>query len=352
MDNPNVLWMGGAVVVPTAKNSNEIVFAKPPILKLKERQEPFKRVTDYETRIKTESGSFNLTLRSRPAPYIFSDDLKFATRISENSKNVILDSKRDNTTSVSNQTLVPQYTDLTRISNATPIFTKDFEGGELIFRDLTNLLGKGITVPDFSCSIVEVIDSKTVEIYPSFQFVYTENNEKRIFNSFRNATSVTASYFTKDVNLTTVDTESYVQIEIEDLEPLAGTIESVHLSYKPYGSFGEDIHVGDFDLNPQEFLIDTTATSADKFQVKEKAIGTFESLSDFNFYWDIVAGKFDVFVSESVVFLNEGIQINSDDMSKVPGFTSSADLTRQYDYFLKPKSQYPVSARENTEYTL
>lgn len=348
IDYPNIIWRGKVVVVPTMETDNEIIFARPPKIKIRERFEEYNSYQSAPDRLMKISGPFNVSISPVITAYDYSDTSKSGIRISENSLNIILDpeiSKVDNTAE-SKQISIDRYSEVATLHDSAGNFTEDYRGGEIVIRDLTSQLNvPGITVPDFSCSIIEVIDIHNVKIWPAFSHVYGEPKEN-VFNYIKNATNVTASYYTTQLSKNTIDSESFVQLEFENLEPLAGKIDSVAISYKPYGTFGEFIPMGEFRITPQDYLIDSSSLVLSKSELIEKHIGAPASSADFNTYWELIPGKYTAAYdvgNPDDPFANQGVLIKTDAL---------VDDSVSYDYKIKLKPSYGIDTIPDTEFKL
>lgn len=339
-DVPNVMWMKPVVVVPTQQNNDEVLFAKAPLVSSIERFEFFNNYSGSVDRRIVQSGSLALKLLATTDDYRYSNTAKYATKYHEDGDNTILDPKTSDGKIISNQELLPLYSDRSTIQATVGTFTSDMVGGELIIRDVQTAVGAPAEdFQDFSCSIINVIDSTRAQISPGFKRIGADGT---VYKSLSNATNVTMSYFSSTPNLVTVDSESFVQLEFEDLEPLAGSVESVRISYKPYGSFGEFINVGDFPINEQNYLVDTTDLVTTKTDLKERPIGKFSSSADFMTYWEIISGS------------NSGSQHNTDvlDTGRLFSGSGALDFSDQYQYYIKLKNEYSIPVIKGTEFKL
>lgn len=351
IDYPNLMWTGKVVVIPTAQNDDEILFKAPPKVTAKERFEYYKVASNSTNRKKSVSGSMwlspKLTLDSVVGTYQYSNDSRFATRYKEEGKNVILDPIDTGDVLQNNQVILPEYssTSVVKAAAAVAVFSPSFIGSQLVFRNLTELLGLGVTVPDFSCSVVNILDGFRAEVSPSFKFVYEQAGQKKIISSIDSAFNVTASYYNANPELVTYDSESFVQLDFEELEPLAGSVESVRVSYKPYGSFGDFIRVGDFPITEQEYLVDSASLATSKTDLVEFPIGTFRTVVDFDKYWDRVSLAYNLLRGTGVNFPSEGVTLFN--LGSAP-----ASYTPKYHWKIQPKTQYAVRAVPGTEYKL
>ena len=344
IDFPNIIWAGKVVVIPTAQTNNEIIFADAPKVKIQERFEQFLTNSGGENRKVFNSGSWSVTIQPTITAYEYTDKSKFAPQLNETSANVILDPRIEGGQAESNQKLLPLYSELTVLKDEVGNFTDDYVGGEIIIRGLDSQISDpSIDVPDFSCSIVEVLDSKTVKVTPPFKFLYGDK-ESKLLSSIKNATNVTASYYSRTQQLTTKDSESFIQIELENVEPIAGAVDSVKLSYKPYGSFGEFVPIGEFKIPEQEYLVDSSSLVLSKTELIERPIGKPSGSAEFDTYWDTINGKYAVETQNSGSFTNQGVYFRSKG--------GVENDTIDYDYKFAPKSAYGIRAVANTEFKL
>ncbi len=345
LDFPNLIWAGKVIVIPTNETENEIIFAKPPTIKIKERFEEYRTYSPTEKRKIEVSGSLKVSINPIVSAYEYSDISKSGTKTSENSLQIILDPIITDASAESRQESIPQYSDIPTLYDANGNFTEDYKGGQIIIRNLTNQLNvAGVIVPDFSCSIVDVIDVNNVKIWPSFNFPYGERNGS-VFNIIKDATDVTASYYTTKTDLVTNDSESFMQLEFENLEPIAGKVDSVALSYKPFGTFGEFLPIGQFKVKPQEYLIDSSSLVISKTELVEKELGRLTGSGDFDTYWETIPGKYQAAtaVNNDGQFANQGVIIKTANEIN-PDYT--------YDYKLKLKNGYGINVIPNTEFKL
>lgn len=348
IDFPNIFWRGKVVVIPTEETENEIIFAQAPTIRVKERFEEYKTYQSGTDRKVEVTGSLKVSINPVLTSYDYSDSSKSGTKISENNLQVILDPKilESGNTAETKQISISRYSDVPTLYDANGNFTEDYKGGEIIIRGLTSQLNvSGVTVPDFSCSIIEVIDKSNVKIWPPFKHVYGDNKDN-VFKSIKDATNVTASYYTTKTNLATNDSESFVQLEFDNLEPLAGKVDSVAISYKPYGTFGEFVPIGEFRVRPQEYLIDSSSLVLSKSELIERPIGRPTGSVDFDNYWEITSGKYTAlydFDNTDNPFSSQGVLIKS---------TGLSDPTMPYDFKIKLKEGYGINVVPNTEFKL
>jgi hypothetical protein len=203
IDNPNVIWSKKIIVIPTIQNSYELIFAKPPLVRAKERRDKFYKFDgDARARKLTFTG-LKLSTHSPSNEYKFSDTLKGAVRISEYDENVIYDPLIKNEYFESNQQLISPFSDISVIRSENGPFDERYVGGTIIVNGLIDKIGfdkqtisdLGNTVPSYTCSVLEVMDAKTIKVYPSYRFDYTINGETNSVRKFIDATNTTASYF-------------------------------------------------------------------------------------------------------------------------------------------------------------
>jgi len=350
IDNPNLIWSKRIIIIPNIQNSTELIFASPPIVRATERRERYYAFdTDPRDRRKVVTGSFKLSTTSPGVEYKYSDTLKGAVRVSEIDENIIYDPKVGPNYFESSQDLISPFKDISVIYDAGGSFDEQYVGGTLVVKGLTNQLGLdkqtivslGGTVPAYSCSVLEVMDAKTAKVYPPFRFDYVRDGQTNSVKKFFDIQNVTASYYsTEDAQLSQVASESFVQLDFFNLQPIAGDADKVRISYKPFGSFGEFRDIGEYKIKTQDFLV-SEQIDRTKIEFVEKSVGKFKTAAEFTQYWQYVNGSKKITPVNSVIFNNQGTALSA-------SYTSS--IVTDYDYYVRP--YLSINAVENTEFKL
>lgn len=336
---PNVLWSKKVVVIPSAQNDSEILFLQSPDVTCHERTEYFS-TAPVSQRKKTvlSTGSEAISLKTTVQPYQYVNTSRYATTYNEGGKYLDLDPSGSSAFIKSQQIQVPEHFGFNVIRSSEFNFNKDFVGGKITVKNPNGL----DTV--YSASVVKVIDKNTIQVDAPFNY----NDGDQNISTILSATDFTASYITRDINFTTYETESFIQLDFKGLEPIAGSVDRVRVSYKPYGTFGEFISVGEFPLKEQNYLTDSGSLLADKVAIIEQPIGDLSGSYSYDIYWSLVSNPLlNLYTSiEDSFTLDRGGSLF---------FTSSTAVTSsRTDYlaYLKLNESYSISSINNTEFKL
>jgi hypothetical protein len=362
---PNVMWVGKTVVVQGEQNNTPVFFAGEPKITFGEKFVSYTSVSGSSRLVEvTGSGGVTLSSTSRIIPNQYSDKSVFSDQIIEGGRRVRRFPEIENNSGNSDGDIqVPEFFKLSRIQAGSALFTKSMEGGKITITDIdvSRYTPDDYTspplIPDYSASIVEVINDTTIEVDNPFNIAreYTSptgENKRVIFNSFINQPSYSISYYDDSVTtLTTDSSESFATIEFMGLEPSAGQVDRVKISYKPVGSFGDFINIGEFPIIESNFLVDTdvhvmTLDSG----LTEKQIGYPKDTNDVILYWTgsstTVTGvdliKSDSKISDGFTITHDGI--DSSDKHVVVTVNDDANISlitvKNTEYKLKFKSHH------------
>jgi len=349
-DIPNLLWEKKVLVVPTVQNLEEIVYFAPPNINYKERTEVFNRLPLLNSRYVNFSGSAtaSISLKSTINPYQYSNSSKFNTSREVDRFVKDVDPEYTGDYLVSKQTQLPKYSELSTIFASGFEFIPSMVGGQLVIRNINDFLlvpssSVSSIIPDFSCSIIEILDKTTAKIDNGF---YAQVDGIS-YTSILNATNFTASYYTKDVTIQSQYSESFLELQFNQLEPVAGIVDTVKLSYKSFGSFGDFTTIGEFAIKEQNILVDSSSIVPTKLEIIEKPIGQLDDWTEYSTYWNIYKNpNFDLYYnfSQSISF-ESGVSLI---------FTASAALSTENGYlvYTNLKNAFRPIVNENTEYKL
>lgn len=336
---PNIIWTKKLVVIPTDQNNEEILFLSSPIVSCHERVERFVTApVSARKKVIQATGSDSLSLQSTIQPFQYSNTSRYSTTFNETGNYLDLDPSGSQTFIQSNKIQVPEYFGFNTIRSENLEFSKDMVGGKITIKN------PGDLNTSYSASILKVIDKNTIQVDAPFNY----SNGDRNISSFAAASDFTASYISRDVTVTNFETESFVQIDLKNLEPVAGLVNKVRVSYKPYGTFGEFISVGEFPINEQNYLIDSSSLLTDKISIIEQPLGDLSGSYAYDQYWSLVSNPtLNLYTAIQEAFtLDRGGSLF---------YTSSTAVTAsQVDYlsYLKLDSEYGVNACSNTEFKL
>ncbi len=355
---PNIIWVGASTVVPTAANDSDIVFTKEPEIEFYEKLARYEtpitssRYTEYKA-----ENTASVSIQSVIQPFQFSDtQLRLESQQTSNvvSVNPSVENNRGTTTP---NLQLPEHSQPSILRSNSGVFTSAMKGGTITVRNIlvADQIPKdaastaSFAVQDFSASILNIVNNKTIEIDRPFifdvQYTITDGATRNIiFNRFVNATNFTCSYYSDNVSVTqSRGYESVVVMEVKGAEPLTGTIDKVEVSYKPVGSLGEFTNVGAFTIREQNILVNTSSlelTAEDGLQ--EKKIGVFKSQTDVDTYWTSSANS------------NVLVTMSYDSSRVMNGMrvTFSGSLTETQYVSVYPTQSYTARAIEGTEYKL
>lgn len=349
-DIPNLIWEKKILVVPSIQNLDEIIYLTPPTIQYNERKEPYNKIVNLNQRLISLTGSNDVmvSLKSTVGGYQFSNSSRFNTTF-ENTRNTLdIDPSQNGKYIISRQTQIPKFTPLSTLYITGSTFTPDMVGGNIIIRNINNYLATpssslGQLIPDFSASIIEILDRETATVDTNF----TAQIGNILYNNIINATDFTCSYYTKNAPIQTKYSESFLELNFSDLEPVSGVVNAIKLSYKSFGSFGDFTPLGIYNLTEQNLLIDSASIIPDKFGIIEKPIGNLEHFSEYPTYWQLDKNpNLDLYYNftESVSF-ETGFSLY---------YTASAVISNTPEYFVLTsiKEAFRPTLNENTEYKL
>jgi hypothetical protein len=356
---PNIMWIGTSIIIPNKQNNSEVYFESDPIVTYSERLAKYdipqtsSRYTEYKAQ-----STASVSIQSKTSPFQYSDSR--LVKGSTDTENIfqIIPNVTNNSGESSQNLRLPEFSDSNILRSNSDIFTDAMVGGTIVVKNIlpTQDIPKdavstsSFSIPDYSASILRIINAKTIEVSKPFIFksTYTSTNTGErdiIFNSFISQTNFTCSYYaTTDVNVTQSRRyESFVSMEIENMEPLIGAVDAISVSYKPVGSFGDFTDVGVFTCREQNILVDTQSLElSSDFGLKETEIGILRSQANVNSYW--TSSKSGV-VSESLSYdstkIANGLYVSY----------SGSMLSDQY-VSVYPKDSFIANATQNTEYKL
>jgi hypothetical protein len=366
-DNMNLFWSGRFAVSSTAQNNSEIFYSKDPIIDFSEKKVPYYTISSLnsnQTNLYSDP-SASVSIKSIIQPFQNSADTsRYSDVFYDASKKMSIDPilNSDGTGTTRELTDIPRYSDLSTIYAQNFPFTPEMEGG-LIYVNQIDLSSKtpadAIDVSlfntpiNYSSSIVKVLNSTAIQVekpfYHKIKYVTTNGEQKEIaFSSFLNQTNVTASYYSISNLSQTPATESFVSFEIRDAEPNVGTVDKLRIKYKPIGSFGEFIDVGEFQVAEQNlFVDDSIIIQSARNGLIEKPIGFTKNQTDVNTYWQTdttyYPGSVSLTYNASRIIESMFIQhggINSE--------TKYIVVTPKMEFSAKSETEYKIKFLSNT----
>lgn len=248
------------------------------------------------------------------------------------------------------------------------VFSSSMKGGQIFVNGIHLEPPKNAANPSlffshsYSASILNVLNTSSIEVYPPFTKTFNYKTVDGLdaiasFNRFIDHGNFTASFNEISTLSESESTQSYAQLDLFNIEPIAGNLDSVLVSYKPLNVFGNDFQpIGTFKIQSVNLLVDSASVFFDgNLGLVETPIGVFRNgLGDFQNFWTTQSfGTGSIIVSKSNQIV-DGVKITYPTTRSVDGEKITYPTTRSIaDYVIfKPKSQYQQYLYENTEVLL
>lgn len=296
---PNIYWQSEISIIPNENNFNEIIYESDPIVEISEVTQIYRKPTDPADRkivfINNDAKDTELGSISIASSGILknSNDLFESTSGRKKITDPIIDGTKSSST-----LFTAQSNFSVKITNRASIITDDMIGGRFTINDILNKT----TLPNdidplfvlptvnFSSTINKIMDVENIELTDKFSYLLEYKNTSgaintALINSF-NTNEYSIEYFTSDITLEEKSEESYIDIKIKNLQPIAGNVNKIELAYKPYGTFGEVINLGKFNVNTINYFVDFTEIVAGKLDIEYKPIWNLPASVDYNTYWN------------------------------------------------------------------
>jgi len=251
--------------------------------------------------------------------------------------------KSDNTVGSGSTIQLPKHFDLARINSINFPFSSSYKNGTI------EINGINLEVPNdaiitasffnqsYSASIVNVISTSSIEIYPPFskliEYQTLTGIKSKMYDRFNNQANFTCSYFEVLTLAQSNYTQSYAVFDLYNLNTVAGKIDSVDISYKNLSLIGDNYEpLGNFKVKPVNYLIDSSSLFFDNEKgIIERPIGTFKNgVVDFQTYWQ-TSSLASVIATDSVP---NGIKLSGNEV------------------VFEPKIQFNPINRKETEWNL
>lgn len=298
LDSPNVLWKKEVLVSTSQVSSEPIIFSNPPVIFFKERLEQKRIFQGTGSRFAElpNRGSSEISLISRNTSYELMQnreikDIDLASNLLD-----VIPTFSDGLGKVTSPIRIPEYLQGSILKSKLFPFTSSMEGGRILVRniDISSSapanIANTLTAPDYSASIIRIINESTAEVYPPFNYntTYVQDGALRTlsFNSFQGETNFTASWL-NNVSASLGPTQSFLQVELQNLQPTSGNVHSIRVRYKEAGGFGSFVDLGKYEIGPQELLVDSDQIQFDSTGVSLKKIGKPESDDVIDSYWKL-----------------------------------------------------------------
>lgn len=302
------------ILVDSSKEvASDFVFKETPSVKYRERTF-YSTTTNGQQSRKVEvsgSGTATVSVVSRTTPKQLqtgnlTTEKPSKTRTKSTTPNVQSDTVRAQTLEV------PTFLENTVLTAENFNFSASMEGGTIYLNNVNFPLpsgnpisSKNIQELSYSASIVKVISTSSIEIYPPIRVNTTyidANSDVQAYNADRlfNHANFTCSFFDYLPTTAIAVTKSFAVFEIGNLQTEHGKLDSVKISYKPVNEVGDYRLVGSFNTTSSpNLLLDTINPQSVEFSkdgLAEKSIGKFKTIADFTNYW----AAFNGYVSSSL----------------------------------------------------
>lgn len=355
VDSINVLWKK-EVLVSTSKVATEpIIFSNPPTIFFQEKLVQKRIFSGTGSRFTSvvNSGSSKVALSSKFRNYELSNSRELKDiDLSSKQLDVVPSFPGSNVRGrVESPIRIPTYQKGSILKTTLFPLTSSMEGGTFIVRNIhvTGSAPAGLvsSLPtlDYSASIIKVINSTTAELYPPFQYdaTYSDNGVLRTvsFNSFRDERNFTASWLNPQTAIPSV-TQSFLELDLYNLQPVIGNVKSVAIRYKEVGGFGTFFDLGKYTISRQNLFLDTSLISFADKGLSEKRMGFPEPSDNVNLYWTSSGmGVTSIYLSQSDRSIQNSI------------FISHSGITDANSYVaIKSREKFIVPLVENTNYEM
>lgn len=340
------------IIVTSNKNKQEIKFDVEPKVQYTERLEAIRVFNTQRTitnRFSRNQQSISLVSINSPKN-IDRDNLsvekpEISNRLETNqiSSNI----------GISDSLEIPKFFDNSILTGKNLEFSSSMKGGMIYVNDLSlpapsdAILTSSFNGFSYSASIVSVLNTSSIEVFPPFRktidYLTKDSANKSItFDRFYNHTNFTTSFYDLVSVSSSTTTQSFAILDLYDIEPIAGNLKSIEVSYKPINQFGSNFQpIGKFQVQSRNILVDSGSIFFDNdLGLVENPIGFFRNgISDFQLNWTTQSfGTGSISTAQSSR-LKDGIRIS------YRSTRSLADYT-----IFKPKKTY--FANRNTEFEL
>jgi hypothetical protein len=329
---PNMVYIGEINVNNNRINESEIIYLRPPQASVTEITRPFRDPSvSAIPRISNNSGT-GQSLTQHISNYSTDTSITTISQLESNTNAAPIIEKQFDTGLLLDPILsngnvqgtdassiyIEDINNLPVITSNTTLFEKDMTGGTIVLNniDTASLVPTGATIlgqlqngryvqsNSYTASIIYVISSTRIAVNKPFELYYTFDNVDvtnllrngitynvniRKASGFDSLTNFTASYIQRvnDSN-TTEASRSYANFTINNLDPTTGTIYKIQTLYKPYGTIGNYIDLGYYELESYNLLINTSSLVPDPYLgQKELPFGEFTSQSIADNYWQL-----------------------------------------------------------------
>jgi hypothetical protein len=322
------------------ETEQEIKFVDPPEIYYQERKLATQTFTNQSRKI-AKVGTGNI---STVSPVIPKQLVESTFQVEKKElRTIISQGSTSNNIGSGSSLELPQQFSLARITSQNFPFSSSYIGGEIVLNNISlevpndSLTSTPFVNLSYSASILNVLSTSSIEIYPPFTktIEYQSSTGIKTISVDRlfEHSNFTCS-FNEVLSLSQTNyTQSYAVFDVYNLNPLTGKVASIDVSYKNLSLIGDNYEpLGNFEVRSQNYLIDSNNLIFDNNKgIVEKPIGIFRSgISDFQTYWQTSSNV----VIQRIDSVTDGIKF------------SGTNLT------FEPKNQYQLINRQSQNWKL
>lgn len=319
------------------ESEQEIKFSEPPEIFYSEKRLATQTFTNQSRQVIKVNTNGTLSTISPTIPRQMVESV-FAIEKSE-----LKELKSDNSAGSGSVIELPKYFDLAQIVSNNYPFSSSYKNGSIKINGINLEVPNDAISPapflnqSYSASIINVNSTSSIEVYPPFskiiEYQTLSGVKSKVYDRFANQSNFTCSYFESLALSQTTYTQSYAVFDIYKLNPAAGKVDSVNISYKNLSLIGDNYEpLGNFKIRSVNYLIDSGSLFFDNEKgIVDRPIGVFKNgVSDFQAYWQ-TSSFTTVMATDSI---SNGIKLGGNDV------------------IFTPKRQFIPVNRNTTEWTL
>jgi hypothetical protein len=322
------------------ETEQEIKFVDPPEIFYQERKLATQTFTNQSRKV-TKVGTGNI---STVSPVIPKQLVESTFQVEKKElRTIISQGSTSNNIGSGSSLELPQQFSLARITSQNFPFSSSYIGGEIVLNNISlevpndSLTSTPFVNLSYSASILNVISTSSIEVYPPFtktiEYPSSTGIKTILVDRLFEHSNFTCS-FNEVLSLSQTNyTQSYAVFDIYNLDPITGKVASIDVSYKNLSLIGDNYEpLGNFEVRSQNYLIDSNNLTFDNEKgVIERPVGIFKSgILDFQTYWQ-TSSNVQIERTDSIP---DGIKFSGNEIT------------------FEPKPQYHLTNRQNQNWKL
>lgn len=245
---------------------------------------------------------------------------------------------------------LPYYFESSILTSDGFYFSSSYRGGTIYVNGINldipsdAINSSEFTNQSFSASIIDVPTTSSLKIYPGFnyklEYQTASGKNVKVYDKFLNQQNFTCSVF-QPLSISKTDyTQSYAVFDFENLNTVAGKIDSVDISYKNLSLLSSNYEpLGNFKVRSSNILIDSASLIFDNDHgILNTQIGKFDNLGTFEQYWQ-TSSQVPVLFSDGIFLQGSNLVIEPRQNYK-PDTTSDSEFELEIKYKTRPSSSY------------